>query len=170
MVVLEIKRYPDKILGVKAVPVGIIDSSIQHLIDDMVETMYAAPGIGLAAPQVGVSLRVMVVDVSAREKGSDLITLINPEIMSTQGEIEEEEGCLSVPDYKAQIKRADTVTVRGLNKEGKEIVVEGKGLLARALQHEVDHLNGTLIIDRVSPIKREIFKKRFRKALRAMTR
>mgnify|MGYP001579409595 CR=1 FL=1 len=170
MAILEIKRYPDKILKIKAEPVRIIDSSIQNLIDNMIETMYAAPGVGLAAPQVGVSLRIMVVDVNSREKGPGLMVIINPEIISALGETEEEEGCLSVPDYKDDIKRAEIVTVRGLNREGKEIEVESKGLLARALQHEIDHLNGTLIIDRLSPIKREIFKKKLRKALKAMTR
>lgn len=166
MAILEIKRYPDKVLKVKAAPVKIIDSSIQNLIDNMIETMYAAQGVGLAAPQVGVSLRIIVVDVSTKEKGSGLIVILNPEVISAQGEIDEEEGCLSIPDYKAHIKRAETITIRGLNREGKEIVVEGKGLLARALQHEIDHLEGTLIIDRVSPVKREMFKKRLRKALR----
>lgn len=170
MAILEIKKYPEKILGIKAEPVKKIDSNILRLIDDMVETMYAAPGVGLAAPQVGVSLRVMVVDVSTKEKGSGLIVLINPEIISIEGESEEEEGCLSVPDYRSQIKRDEMIIVRGLNREGREIEIEGKGLLSRALQHEIDHLNGTLIIDRVSPIKREMFKKRFRKALKAMTR
>lgn len=170
MAILEIKRYPDKILKIKAEPVRIIDSSIQNLIDNMIETMYAAPGVGLAAPQVGVSLRIMVVDVNSREKGPGLMVIINPEIISALGETEEEEGCLSVPDYKDDIKRAEIVTVRGLNREGKEIEVESKGILARALQHEIDHLNGTLIIDRLSPIKREIFKKKLRKALKAMTR
>ncbi len=170
MAILKIKRYPDKILKIKAEPVRIIDGSIQNLIDNMIETMYAAPGVGLAAPQVGVSLRIMVLDVNSREKGPGLMVIINPEIISTLGETEEEEGCLSVPDYKADIKRAEIVTVRGLNREGKEIEVEGKGLLARALQHEIDHLNGTLIIDRLSPIKREIFKKKLRKVLRTITR
>ncbi|MEK6692780.1 MAG: peptide deformylase [Nitrospirota bacterium] len=170
MAILEIKRYPDKILKIKAEPVRIIDSSIQNLIDNMIETMYAAPGVGLAAPQIGVSLRIMVADVNSREKGPGLTVIINPEIISALGETEEEEGCLSVPDYKDDIKRAEIVTVRGLNREGKEIEVESKGLLARALQHEIDHLNGTLIIDRLSPIKREIFKKKLRKALKTMTR
>lgn len=168
MAILEIKKYPDKVLRLKAEPVKTIDNSIIRLIDDMVETMYAAPGVGLAAPQVGVSLRVIVIDITVREKGSGLIVLINPEVLSIKGEIEEEEGCLSVPDYRAEIKRAEMITVRGLDRNGKEITVSGKGLLARALQHEIDHLNGILIIDRVSPIKREIFKRKFRKALRSI--
>jgi len=170
MAILEIKKYPDKVLRLKAEPVRTIDNNILRLIDDMIETMYAARGIGLAAPQVGVSLRVIVVDVSIREKGQGLITLINPEVLSIRGEIEGEEGCLSLPDYRAEIKRAREITLLGIDKEGKKIEIGGNGLLARALQHEIDHLDGTLIIDRISPIKREIFKRRFRKALRAMTR
>ncbi|MEK6690004.1 MAG: peptide deformylase [Nitrospirota bacterium] len=168
MAVLEIKKYPDNILRIKAEPVRKIDSTILSLIDDMTETMYAAPGVGLAATQVGVSLRIMVVDVGLKEEGSGLIVLINPEIISVHGEIEEEEGCLSVPDYKAQIKRAEIITVRGLNKEGREIEIESTSLLARVIQHEIDHLNGVLIIDRMSPIKRELFKKKFRKVLKLM--
>lgn len=168
MAVLEIKKYPDNILRIKAEPVRKIDSTILSLIDDMTETMYAAPGVGLAATQVGVSLRIMVVDVGLKEEGSGLIVLINPEIISVHGEIEEEEGCLSVPDYKAQIKRAEIITVRGLDKEGREIEIESTSLLARVIQHEIDHLNGVLIIDRMSPIKRELFKKKFRKVLKLM--
>jgi peptide deformylase len=169
MAILEIKKYPERILRLKAEPVKKLDNTIIQLIDDMVETMYAAPGVGLAAPQVGVSLRVMVLDVSVREKGSGLIVLINPEVVSIKGEIEEAEGCLSIPDYRAEIKRAEMITVRGLNIEGKGIEITGKDLLARALQHEIDHLNGTLIIDRMSPIKREIFKRKFKKALKSIT-
>lgn len=168
MAVLEIKKYPDNILRIKAEPVRQIDSTVLSLIDDMTETMYAAPGVGLAATQVGVSLRIMVVDVGLKEEGSGLIVLINPEIISVHGEIEEEEGCLSVPDYKAQIKRAEIITVRGLNKEGREIEIESTSLLARVIQHEIDHLNGVLILDRMSPIKRELFKKKFRKVLKLM--
>lgn len=168
MAVLEIKKYPDNILRIKAEPVRKIDSTILSLIDDMTETMYAAPGVGLAATQVGVPLRIMVVDVGLKEEGSGLIVLINPEIISVHGEIEEEEGCLSVPDYKAQIKRSKIITVRGLNKEGREIEIESTSLLARVIQHEIDHLNGVLIIDRMSPIKRELFKKKFRKVLKLM--
>lgn len=169
MAILEIKKYPDNVLKKKAKHAEKIDNTILSLIDDMIETMYAAPGIGLAAPQVGIPLRIMVVDVSAKEKGPGLIVLINPVIISSEGEIEEEEGCLSIPDFKAKIKRAEEVIVRGLNRKEEEIQIKGRGLLARALQHEVDHLDGTLIIDRVSPIKREIFKRRLRKALRSMT-
>jgi len=166
MAVLEIKKYPERVLKEKATPVADIDSEIQRLIDDMIETMYAAPGIGLAAPQVGVSKRIIVIDVSVKEgEKTPLIVLINPEIITAQGEIESEEGCLSLPGYITTIKRAERVTVEGLNRDGVRIRIEGDGLLSRALQHEIDHLEGKLLIDRISSIKREFFKKRFKKAL-----
>jgi peptide deformylase len=166
MAVLEIKKYPERVLKEKATPVADIDSEIQRLIDDMIETMYAAPGIGLAAPQVGVSKRIIVIDVSVKEgEKTPLIVLINPEIITAQGEIESEEGCLSLPGYITTIKRAERVTVEGLNRDGVKIRIEGDGLLSRALQHEIDHLEGKLLIDRISSIKREFFKKRFKKAL-----
>lgn len=166
MAILEIKKYPEKVLREKAVPVSEINRDIQRLIDDMIETMYAAPGIGLAAPQVGVSKRIIVIDVGVKEgEKNSLLVLINPEIISSYGEIESEEGCLSLPGYITTVKRAESVIVSGLDREGKEIKVEGEGLLSRALQHEIDHLNGMLLIDRISSIKREFFKKRFKKAL-----
>lgn len=166
MALLEIKRYPEKVLREKALPVLDIDREIQRLVDDMIETMYAAPGIGLAAPQVGISKRIIVIDVSIKEgEKTPLIVLVNPEIINTEGEIESEEGCLSLPGYITTVKRAERVIVRGLNRDGKEIKIEGDGLLSRALQHEIDHLDGVLLIDRISRIKREFFKKRFKKAL-----
>jgi peptide deformylase len=166
MAVLEIKEYPDRVLMKKAAPVGHIDGDLQRLIDDMIETMYAAPGIGLAAPQVGVSARLIVIDVSVRdEERTPLIVLVNPEIVTAEGEIESEEGCLSLPDFHTVVKRAERVTVRGLDREGTSTEITGEGLLSRALQHEIDHLNGTLLIHRISSIKREFFKKRFQKSL-----
>jgi peptide deformylase len=161
MTVLEIKKYPDDVLKKKALPVENIDSNLQHLIDDMVETMHAASGIGLAANQVGFSRRVIVIDVSIREEKHPLIVLINPEIVEAAGLIDSEEGCLSVPGYTSTIKRAERVVVKGLDRNGKPIQFEGTGLLARAIQHEIDHLDGILIIDRMSLIKREFFKKRY---------
>ncbi|MCL5024158.1 MAG: peptide deformylase [Nitrospirae bacterium] len=166
MAVREIKKYPEPVLKEKARPVSIINAQLQRLIDDMIETMYAAPGVGLAAPQVGVSKRLIVIDVSNREEEeTPLLVLINPEIEAVEGEIESEEGCLSLPGYVTTVKRAERVTVRALDREGKPVEVEGGGLLARALQHEIDHLNGTLLIDRISKIKREFFKKRVQKSL-----
>lgn len=166
MAILEIKTYPEKVLKQKASAVENIDGKLQRLIDDMLETMYAAPGIGLAAPQVGVSKRVIVIDVSHREEEkTPLVILINPEIIDAEGETESEEGCLSLPGYTTSVIRSDRVVVRGLDRKGKPVEIGGGGLLCRALQHEIDHLNGTLLIDRISSIKREFFKKRFQKAL-----
>ncbi len=166
MAILEIKRYPERVLREKCLPVENIDGKLQRLIDNMLETMYAAPGVGLAAPQVGISKRLVVIDISLREEEkTPLIVLINPEILDAEGEVEGEEGCLSLPGYTTTVKRSERIVVRGLDRKGKPLEVEGTGLLSRALQHEIDHLNGTLLIDRISSIKREFFKKRFHKAL-----
>ena len=168
MAVLEIKRYPDEVLKKKALPVERVDDSLRSLIDDMIETMYAAPGVGLAAPQIGVSKRLIVIDVSTREEKSPLIVLVNPQIIEADGFVEFEEGCLSVPEYIAVITRAERTVVKGLDRKGAPVEIEGTGLLARALQHEIDHLDGVLFIDRMSSIKREFFKKRYRKSLREL--
>lgn len=163
MAVLEIRKYPDEVLKKKALPVENIDRSLQRLIDDMIETMYAAPGIGLAAPQLGISKRLIVIDVSLGEEKNSLIVLINPEIVEAEGFSDFDEGCLSVPGYTSTIKRAEKVTVKGLDRNGKPVQIEGDGLLARALQHEIDHLDGILFVDRMSFIKKEFFKKRYLK-------
>ena len=165
MALLEIKKYPENILKEKTALVVDINSSIQRLIDDMIETMYAAKGVGLAANQVGVSTRLCVIDVSVADEKTPLIVLINPEIVERKGSVEAEEGCLSIYDYRAKIKRAEEVMVKGFDRKGRPIEVAGGGLLARALQHEIDHLDGLLFIDRLSPIKREFFKKRYKKIL-----
>jgi len=166
MALLEIKKYPEQVLKKVAAPVKDWDRALQTLIDSMIETMYAAPGIGLAAPQVDVSKRLVVVDVSLREgEEAPLIILINPEVVQTDGDTESEEGCLSLPGIVTSVKRADRVFVRGYDREGNQVEVEGEGLLSRVLQHEIDHLNGTLLIDRMSPIKREFYKKRLKKNL-----
>ncbi|MBI4688853.1 MAG: peptide deformylase [Nitrospirae bacterium] len=167
MAVLEIKKYPEKILREKTVPIMDVNADIQHLIDDMIETMYVAKGVGLAANQVGISKRLCVIDVIALDEKIPLIVLINPEIIEKRGNIEEEEGCLSLPDYKTKVKRAEEVMARGLDRKGRPIEIEGRNLLARALQHEIDHLDGLLLIDRLSPIKREFFKKRYRKIMQS---
>ena len=164
MAVLEIRKYPDKVLKKKAAPVVSFDEALQQLIDDMIETMYAAPGVGLAAPQVGVSKRLAVIDISTKGAQMPLLVLINPVFLLKEGSIEFEEGCLSLPEYTAKVKRADKVVVRFLDRKGEEMELEAEGLLAIALQHEIDHLDGLLLIDRISPIKREFFKKRFAKA------
>ena len=133
MALLDIKKYPEKILKQKTSSVEKIDANIQHLIDDMIETMHAVRGLGLAANQVGISKRLCVIDTSIREVKKPLIVLINPYIIEKEGKIEDEEGCLSIPGYMTTIKRAERVYVRGFNREGKPIEVEGTGLLARAL-------------------------------------
>lgn len=167
MALLEIKKYPERVLRERAAQVESIDGEVQRLIDDMIETMHAAPGIGLAAPQVGVSKRLIVIDMGMREEEekNPLIVLINPEIIKAEGEFESQEGCLSLPDFITNITRAERVLVRGFNREGIPVETEGEGLLARALQHEIDHLDGILLIDRISSIKREFYKKKIKKTL-----
>lgn len=163
MAVLEIRKYPDRVLKQKASPVTEFDADLQKLIDDMTDTMYDAPGVGLAAPQVGVSRRLAVIDISTKGAKMPLLVLINPVFLLKEGSIEFEEGCLSLPEYTAKIERAEKVVVRTMDRKGKEIELEAEGLLAIALQHEIDHLDGLLLIDRISPIKREFFKKRYQK-------
>ena len=163
MAILEIKKYPEKVLKQKAKPVTVFDEDLQALIDNMIETMYAAPGVGLAAPQVGEPRRLAVIDISSREEKVPLLVIVNPVIVHCEGEVEFEEGCLSLPEYTALVKRAEQVVVKAQDRDGKRIEIEGTDLLAIALQHEIDHLEGILLIDRISPIKREFFKKRYKK-------
>lgn len=163
MAVLEIKKYPEKVLKQKALPVTKFDQALQELIDNMIDTMYAAPGVGLAAPQVGVSKRLAVIDISSKDDKFPLLVLVNPVIVNCEGEVEFEEGCLSLPEYTATVKRAEKVVVKAQDREGTSVMIEGLDLLAIALQHEIDHLDGILLIDRISPIRREFFKKRFKK-------
>ena len=165
MAIRKIRTWPDEVLRQKAAPVEDFGDELQQLIDDMLETMYDAPGIGLAAPQVGVSRRLLVIDTSSRTEPDQILVLANPELVEAEDECEEEEGCLSVPDYSAKVKRARRVAVRGHNRHGHPVEVRGEDLLARAIQHEIDHLEGTLFIDRLSPFRREIAKKKLRKAL-----
>lgn len=166
MAVLEILNYPDPKLKKVSQPVEAVTEDTVCLIREMVETMYTAPGIGLAAPQVGQLQRIIVLDVDYENPGGNLITLINPEIRESEGKIVWEEGCLSVIDFTAEVKRAKQVAVVGLDEKEKEVTVEGEGLLAVVLQHEIDHLDGKLFIDRVSRLKRELYTKRLKKMLR----
>jgi peptide deformylase len=166
MAILEIKKYPEKVLKEKAAPVENIDSVLVQLMDDMVETMHCARGIGLAANQVGVTKKLCVLDLGLREDKVPLIVLLNPIIAEKEGAVDADEGCLSIPGYLTSIRRAEKVLVKGVNREGKDIEIEAEGLLARALQHEIDHLEGLLFIDRMSPIRREFFKRRYKKLLR----
>jgi peptide deformylase len=166
MAFLEIRKYPDEILTKKAEPVDSVDDSLRRLADDMLETMHAAPGLGLAAPQVGVSKRLIVVDVGYKEgEKADPVVLFNPEIIEAEGTIEFEEGCLSLPDFNVMVSRAERVVVRGLDMEGKEIEIEADGFMAVVLQHEIDHLDGILLLDRASMLKRQFYKKRIKKQL-----
>ena len=166
MAFLEIVRYPHPILKKRSEPVSEIDEEVERLIQDMKETMYRAGGVGLAACQVGVPRRVIVLDVSPIDPQHSFFALINPEIISEEGEIDHEEGCLSVPDCLEKVKRKERVCVKGLSPQGMEIEIKGDGILAIALQHEVDHINGVLILDRVSRLKREIYRNKLKKEKR----
>lgn len=163
MAVREILKIGHPALTRKATPVESIDKEIIELARDMVETLHAAPGIGLAAPQVDVGKRLIVVDLSVGEDPASLFVLVNPELISQEGVVVCEEGCLSVPDVHEMVARPYKVVVRGLDLEGKVMDVEGEDLLARVLCHEIDHLEGRLFIERLSPLKRALIRKRFRK-------
>ena len=161
MSILRILHYPDPILTQKAVPVAEIDDNIKKLAIDMAETMYAAPGVGLAAPQIGVSQRLIVLDCSGKDEPQQLIVAVNPEIVTEEGESFEEEGCLSVPAYFAKVKRSTVVKVRFHDLENRQVEMETDDLLAVAFQHEIDHLNGVLFVDHLSSLKKGIFKKKY---------
>ncbi len=167
MAILEIVKYPEPVLLCKAGTVHQIDGALQKRINDMIETLYAAPGLGLAAPQVGDPIRLFVYDSSLHEKAVEArkgpLVVINPEIIEMEGEDVSEEGCLSLPGYQEMVKRAYRVELKGLDREGKEIRVIGEGLLARLFQHEVDHINGVLMIDRFSSLKKDIFFRKLKK-------
>jgi peptide deformylase len=162
-----ILRYGDSVLHEQARQVDALTPEIERLVDDMIDTMYAAPGIGLAAPQVGVPLRIFVVDVSVGHDPSGLLVFINPELVERDGVQLEEEGCLSVPGFNATVVRPSRAVVKGRDREWQEHQHEGTGLLARAFQHEMDHLDGTLFVDRLRGIKRELIVRKIRKMRRA---
>ncbi len=164
MALLEILHYPDKRLRTVAEPVEVVDDSIRSLVDDMFETMYAAPGIGLAATQVNVHKRVIVMDISAEK--NEPLCLINPQIIESDGVEQTEEGCLSVPDIFETVERAERVVVKALDRDGKEFTLEADGLLAVCIQHEMDHLLGNLFVDYLSPLKQMRVKKKIQKARR----
>jgi len=165
MAVAKIRIYPDPVLQTRAAEIKQIDARIVQLAADMAETMYAAPGVGLAAPQIGVSERLICVDVKPPEGEKELITLINPVIVEAEGGVVEEEGCLSVPEIRENVARAERVLVRGLDLNERQREIEAHGLLARAFQHELDHLNGILFIDRISRLKRGIIQRKIRKLM-----
>lgn len=158
-----ILTVPDPQLKKKSAPVTIITDEVLQLAKDMAETMYDAPGVGLAAPQIGVLQRVIVIDVAAKDEPPQLITAINPIIIHAEEEVFEEEGCLSVPDFSANVKRHKRVVVKALTLDGQERIWHADDLLAIAFQHEIDHLDGILFVDRLSPLKRELFLKKLKK-------
>jgi peptide deformylase len=161
-----ILRYGERDLHQPASDVAIWNDDLQRLIDDMVETMYAAPGIGLAAPQVGVPLRLFVIDVSAGRNPEDLIVMVNPVFVERDGMQLQDEGCLSVPGFNATVARPGRAVVRGLDRHQHEQVIEGHDLLARAFQHEMDHLDGTVFVDRLRGIKRDLIVRKIHKLKR----
>ncbi|MEZ2130884.1 MULTISPECIES: peptide deformylase [unclassified Sinorhizobium] len=159
---------PDPLLRQVSKPIERVDSDVTKLADDMLETMYDAPGIGLAAIQVGVPRRMLVIDIAREGEEKQPLVFLNPEILSSSDDRSVyEEGCLSIPDYYAEVERPASVTVKYLDREGKEQILEAEGLLATCLQHEIDHLNGVLFIDHISRLKREMVIKKFTKAAKA---
>ena len=162
-----IVKFPDPILQQPAEPVTVFDAELRKLVDDMFTSMYDAQGIGLAAPQIGISKRLTVIDLSFQKKPEDKIVLINPEVIEIKGKQVEEEGCLSLPEIRDRVVRAAEVKVRAQDAEGKLIEVEGTELLARAIQHEIDHLDGILFIFRLSRLKRDLQLRKIRKLQRA---
>ena len=167
MTKLEILTFPNKFLQQPTQPVENIDEDIQTLAADMAETMYDAPGVGLAAIQVGSDKQVLVYDEKPTQTDRGYGVIINPKIVETEGQIiSENEGCLSVPDFRSDVKRAARIVVEGVDRDGKSLRFEADGFLAIVLQHEIDHLNGTLFIDRISALKRELYKRRMKKIMR----
>ena len=167
MSIRPILKYGDQPLHEPAKPVAALTADVDRLIGDMVETMYAAPGIGLAAPQIGIALRIFVVDLTLGHDPAGLIVMVNPEFVEREGMQLEEEGCLSVPGFNATVVRPARALVRGLDRSGSPQEREATGLLARAFQHEMDHLDGTLFVDRLRGIKRDLIVRRIRKLSRA---
>jgi peptide deformylase len=165
--IYEIVKYPDPVLQRPAEPVTEFDDALRKLVDEMFESMYDAKGIGLAAPQIGISKRITVIDLSFKKNPEEKIVLINPEIIFKEGKQYEEEGCLSLPDIREKVSRAAKVTVRAQDEHGEWFEIDGDELLARAFQHEIDHLDGVLFIFRVSALKRDLILRRIRKMQKA---
>jgi peptide deformylase len=164
---LEILTYPDKFLSEPTKPLENIDGKVQEMIDQMAATMYDAPGIGLAAIQVGWDKSLLIYDIAPRDENRSLHVLINPKIVTQEGEmVSENEGCLSVPEFRADVKRAANITVEGYDREGNSVRMDAEGLLAIVLQHEIDHLSGTLFIERISSLKRQMYQRRVKKQMK----
>ena len=166
MAIRPIVKYGDPVLHAPAAAVETVDDSIRALLDDMLTTMYAAPGIGLAAPQIGVPLRLIVIDLSVGEDPAQVIKLVNPEVLEREGEQKHEEGCLSIPGYAGSPVRPARVVVRGTDPDGRERVYTATELLARAFCHEIDHVEGYVFVDRLSPLKRDLVRRKLRKKAR----
>ena len=164
---LEIVQYPDPILQQRSVPIGKVDKDTQKLIDDMFETMYAAQGVGLAAPQIGLNRRLLVIDVTSGERPEARLVLANPEILHVEGEVSQEEGCLSLPGFRAHVRRPKFVTVRAQDVHGMWYEMKGEDMLARAFCHELDHLDGRLFIHHLSFLKRDMIKRKIKKKVKA---
>jgi len=165
MAIRKILKYPDPVLRKKALPVEEFGEELEKLVQDMAETMYDAPGAGLAATQIGVSQQVVVMDIGPKEQ-RELSVLINPEIVCAEGEVVDEEGCLSVIEFSAKVKRAVRISVRAKDVQGNVLEFEAEEWHARVIQHEVDHLHGVLYIDRISALKRSLYKKKLKKILK----
>jgi len=164
--VLPILRYGANILNAPSPPIEDFGKDWKPLVDDMVSTMYAAPGVGLAAPQIGVALRLVVIDITAGEKPDNLIVMANPRILASEGIQNEEEGCLSVPGYSGVTRRPAWVRVRGQDIKGEPFEMEGEGLLARAFAHEIDHVDGRLFLERLGALKRDLITRKLRRRMR----
>jgi peptide deformylase len=162
-----ILRYGDAALHARARPVETFDQALHQLLSDMAETMYAAPGVGLAAPQIGVPLRAVVIDVTVGKKRGELHELVNPVLVSCEGMQMEEEGCLSLPGFNATVVRPTRAVVKAMDRDGRDVVIEGTDLLARALQHELDHLEGSLFVDRLRGIRRDVIVRKVQRLRRA---
>jgi peptide deformylase len=167
MTLLDILTYPDKFLRKKADPVENIDDEVDQIIEDMAETMHNAPGMGLAAIQVGINKRIIIYDIYGPEDKPKLEVLINPVILESEGTmVSENEGCLSVPDFRSDVNRSEWVRVEALDRNGEPVLIETDGMHATVLQHEIDHLDGILFIDKISALKREMYKRKVKKALK----
>ncbi len=167
MAIHEIVKYPFPVLKEKAKPVTEFDEKLETLVAEMAETMYAAPGVGLAAPQIGVPLQLVVIDITAKDQEKELIVLANPRIVKGEGEQVDEEGCLSVRECFTNVKRYQKIWVEAQDIKGRPLSFEAEDFFARVIQHEVDHLNGLLILDRISSLKRTMYKKKLKKMLKA---
>lgn len=165
MSIIEIVTYGNPILTKKAEKIKNINEKIEELAQSMLQTMYAAPGLGLAAPQVNRGIQLITVDLSRGEDSKNLIILANPELVSQEGTLLLEEGCLSIPDVQEKVLRPSRVVVKGMDLEGKERIIEAEGLLARVFCHEIDHVNGKLFIDRLSPLKKSLIRKKLKKSV-----